>query len=179
MNAKALFTDESAVSPVIGVVLMVAITVLLAATAATFFLSIGQQNDTTKPNAAIVFDYEQDTSTINGDEYRNDNLQVGHDSGETIEAKNLDVVIQSAKTYEKTSPSNVDENGLNERFQWDEFDSKINDNDEVSGGESVTLKADSEPIPDQDALNLEGSTVKVVWDDPGSKSTFTLNTWTN
>ena len=178
MNVKQLFTDESAVSPVIGVVLMVAITVLLAATAATFFLGIGQQNDTTKPNAAIVFDYEQDTTTLDGDEYRNDNLKVGHDSGETIEAKNLDVVVQSAKTYELDGGS-VSTNPLDERFQWDDFDSKINDNDEVSGGESVTLKADSEPIPDQDALNLEGATVKVVWDDPGSRSTFTLNTWTN
>ncbi|WP_193767662.1 type IV pilin [Halorientalis pallida] len=167
-------------SPVIGVVLMVAITVLLAATAATFFLGIGQENTNTKPNAAIGFNYEQDTSTVNGDEYRNDTLKISHKSGETIKAKNLDVVVQSAKTYELSGGS-VSSSGVDDRFQWDDFDASINDNDEVSGGESVTLKAKTKPVDgtNVEALNLEGATVKIVWDDPGSSSTFTLNTWTN
>jgi flagellin-like protein len=168
------------VSPVIGVVLMVAITVLLAATAATFFLGIGQENTNTKPNAAIGFAYEQDTSDIGGDEYRNDSLKISHKSGETLKAKNIDVVVQSAKTYE-LSGGTVSSSGLDERYQWDDFASSINDNDEVSGGESVTLEAKFKPVDgtNVEALNLEGATVKVVWDDPGSDSTFTLNSWTN
>ncbi|MDX1747991.1 MAG: type IV pilin N-terminal domain-containing protein, partial [Halobacteriales archaeon] len=41
MNIKQLFTDDDAVSPVIGVILMVAITVILAAVIGAFVLGIG------------------------------------------------------------------------------------------------------------------------------------------
>jgi len=41
MNVKELFTDDDAVSPVIGVILMVAITVILAAVIGAFVLNIG------------------------------------------------------------------------------------------------------------------------------------------
>ncbi|WP_134671686.1 type IV pilin [Halorussus marinus] len=42
MNFKSLFTDDEAVSPVIGVILMVAITVILAAVIGTFVLGLGE-----------------------------------------------------------------------------------------------------------------------------------------
>jgi len=41
MNLKQLFVDDDAVSPVIGVILMVAITVILAAVIGAFVLDIG------------------------------------------------------------------------------------------------------------------------------------------
>jgi len=41
MDLKRLFTDDDAVSPVIGVILMVAITVILAAVIGAFVLDIG------------------------------------------------------------------------------------------------------------------------------------------
>jgi flagellin-like protein len=41
MNLKQLFTDDDAVSPVIGVILMVAITVILAAVIGAFVLGFG------------------------------------------------------------------------------------------------------------------------------------------
>jgi flagellin-like protein len=43
--------DERAVSPVIGVILMVAITVILAAVIGTFVLGLGDQVQQTSPNA--------------------------------------------------------------------------------------------------------------------------------
>ena len=42
---KAMFDDDSAVSPVIGVILMVAITVILAAVIASFVLGLGDQGE--------------------------------------------------------------------------------------------------------------------------------------
>jgi len=42
MNLKALLADDDAVSPVIGVILMVAITVILAAVIGTFVLGLGE-----------------------------------------------------------------------------------------------------------------------------------------
>ncbi|MFC7136645.1 type IV pilin [Halobaculum litoreum] len=41
MNVHELFTEERAVSPVIGVILMVAITVILAAVVGSFVFGIG------------------------------------------------------------------------------------------------------------------------------------------
>ncbi|MFC7027956.1 type IV pilin [Halomicroarcula sp. GCM10025710] len=40
-NFKAMFDEENAVSPVIGVILMVAITVILAAVVGSFVLGLG------------------------------------------------------------------------------------------------------------------------------------------
>jgi flagellin-like protein len=51
-------TDDSAVSPVIGVILMVAITVILAAVIGTFVLGLGDNVQET-PTAAIESDQDQ------------------------------------------------------------------------------------------------------------------------
>ncbi len=177
MNVKRLFTDESAVSPVIGVVLMVAITVLLAATAATFFLGIGQDNTNAKPQAAFDFDYTANTNTSVSPEFKNDSLKVSHNSGDTITAKNLEIVVSDAETYEKSSTSY---SGLKERFQWNDLDTSIGADSSVSGGTNVRVNAanvDSRLPRTADGLDLDVATVKVVWDDPGSNSKFTMSTW--
>jgi len=64
MELKRLFTadeENRAVSPVIGVILMVAITVILAAVIGTFVLGLGDQVQSTAPNAQ--FDWEQSEPT--------------------------------------------------------------------------------------------------------------------
>jgi flagellin-like protein len=72
MNIKALLNDDDAVSPVIGVILMVAITVILAAVIASFVLGLGDQNNPA-PTADFDFDWDSDNSEVtithgNGDE---------------------------------------------------------------------------------------------------------------
>ncbi|MFB6068761.1 MAG: type IV pilin [Halobacterium sp.] len=79
MNFRQLFTDDRAVSPVIGVILMVAITVILAAVIGTFVLGLGQQVQQTTPQASFTFDY---TSTGNG------NVTVVHEGGATFSTEN-------------------------------------------------------------------------------------------
>ncbi|PSQ15964.1 type IV pilin [Halobacteriales archaeon QS_8_69_26] len=77
MKLKQLFTDEDAVSPVIGVILMVAITVILAAVIGTFVLGIGSNQQTT-PSASFEWEYDADgglsqvTATHNGGDTFND-----------------------------------------------------------------------------------------------------------
>ena len=54
MQLKNLFADEDAVSPVIGVILMVAITVILAAVIGAFVLGIGgSQSETPQASFGI------------------------------------------------------------------------------------------------------------------------------
>jgi len=62
MRVKELLTDDDAVSPVIGVILMVAITVILAAVIASFVLGLGDSADEVQPNTSFTFDYEQNNS---------------------------------------------------------------------------------------------------------------------
>jgi len=52
-NLKQFVADDDAVSPVIGVILMVAITVILAAVIGTFVLGLGQQVGDTAPSASV------------------------------------------------------------------------------------------------------------------------------
>ncbi|QZX99601.1 type IV pilin [Halobaculum rubrum] len=79
MNFNALFDDDRAVSPVIGVILMVAITVILAAVIGSFVLGLGNSVQQTAPNANFQFDFaENDTDSSNYD------VTATHTGGDTI-----------------------------------------------------------------------------------------------
>ena len=64
MNVKELFTDDSAVSPVIGVILMVAVTVILAAVIGSFVLNLGGSLQQSAPQASFDFEYAEDNSKV-------------------------------------------------------------------------------------------------------------------
>ncbi|QSG12488.1 Pilin/Flagellin, FlaG/FlaF family [Halapricum desulfuricans] len=78
MELKQLISDDDAVSPVIGVILMVAITVILAAVIASFVLGLGDTTNTT-PQASFDFDYNE----------TGENLTITHESGDSIDADRL------------------------------------------------------------------------------------------
>ncbi|SDY07662.1 type IV pilin [Halobellus clavatus] len=79
MQLKNLFTDDSAVSPVIGVILMVAITVILAAVIGTFVLNLGQSVQQTAPQASFDFDYNSSDVTVT------------HSAGDTISSGSVSI----------------------------------------------------------------------------------------
>jgi len=64
MKLKQFFTDDDAVSPVIGVILMVAITVILAAVIASFVLGLGQSTGDTAPSITFSDDFDDGSLTI-------------------------------------------------------------------------------------------------------------------
>ncbi|MDB2252173.1 type IV pilin N-terminal domain-containing protein [Halorubrum ezzemoulense] len=83
MNIKKTFQgSERAVSPVIGVILMVAITVILAAVIGTFVLGLGDQIGEAQPTAQLSLesqDLDSNQVTIvhnGGDELNGDDLSV-------------------------------------------------------------------------------------------------------
>ncbi|MFP4175382.1 MAG: type IV pilin [Halobacteriales archaeon] len=55
--------DDSAISPVIGVILMVAITVILAAVIGTFVLGLGENVEETA-QAGVNFDYDSSNEEV-------------------------------------------------------------------------------------------------------------------
>ncbi|PSP47018.1 type IV pilin [Halobacteriales archaeon QH_7_69_31] len=80
MKLNELFADNDAVSPVIGVILMVAITVILAAVIGTFVLGLGSEIQSTTPQVDFTFQ-----------EQSNGNLDITHDGGDKVQAENLNV----------------------------------------------------------------------------------------
>ena len=85
MNLKELFTEDRGVSPVIGVILMVAITVILAAVIGAFVLGLGDQASETAPQASFDFDFNQDDNLAN----------VTHGGGDSIDNSSLTVRNES------------------------------------------------------------------------------------
>ncbi|MFB6233347.1 MAG: type IV pilin [Haloarculaceae archaeon] len=81
-------TDDRAVSPVIGVVLMVAITVIMATMVGSVFLDYAGQVADQPPQAA--FDYEQTAA---------DEITVTHVSGERIDNEQLRITVGGDEVY--------------------------------------------------------------------------------
>lgn len=97
MQLKNLFgSDDRAVSPVIGVILMVAITVILAAVIGTFVLGLGNQMGQSAPQASFSADYDE----------ANTNLEITHTGGAKMAASDISVVVGST-----TSP--ISSHGVN------------------------------------------------------------------
>ena len=80
MQIKQLLKEDDAVSPVIGVILMVAITVILAAVIASFVLGLGPGE--AAPTAS--FDISSDSAN---------HVTVTFDSGQKIDATKLSVQV--------------------------------------------------------------------------------------
>ena len=89
---RELFGEQRAVSPVIGVILMVAIVVILAAVIGFFVLGLGSEQNTT-PQASFSFDRS------------GGNVIITHDGGDTLQNANVRVLvggIASAATWSAT-----------------------------------------------------------------------------
>ncbi|MFC5277780.1 type IV pilin [Halorubrum rubrum] len=84
MKPRNLFeADDRAVSPVIGVILMVAITVILAAVIGTFVLGLGDSLGDNQPTAQLNLDVN-DSAVI-----------ITHDGGDPISSGDLEIVAYS------------------------------------------------------------------------------------
>jgi len=154
MELRNLWNDDDAVSPVIGVILMVAITVILAAVIATFVLGLGEQVSSTGPQAQFTFDYNEDpddtdvdlVGTVDSGEAK---LTITHAGGDTITASQLSV-----------SGSDADGNG-----DWNEGDSEYGANSEISAGDSLSIAIESD------------DTISVTWTSENGQSSSTLRQW--
>ena len=96
MQLSKLFNDDKAVSPVIGVILMVAITVILAAVIGTFVLGLGDSLSDTTPSASINAEFDDDGGDVifthqSGQNIEVDNLRISDSDGDGIDRG--DVVI--------------------------------------------------------------------------------------
>jgi flagellin-like protein len=152
LKLTELITDDDAVSPVIGVILMVAITVILAAVIATFVLGLGEQVSETAPQA--TFEFEWDDSSGNQDA-----LNITHDGGDTITAKNL---------YARGDEGDNGDSGISQLGNsWDGLkDGPGSGESEVSAGQEATVNG----------IGSDGQ-VRVIWEPSGGDNSATLAEW--
>jgi len=159
MNIKELFTDDGAVSPVIGVILMVAITVILAAVIASFVLGLGQQAGDNSPSASFDIEYNEGDDldghlSVPGNV--DGSISITHDTGETIEAQELFI-----------KGSSIKQNGDNTEWH-NQYDSQGNEvgsgpSSDVSSGDTVYVGANGD------------FELRVVWQPPEKDTSSTLS----
>ena len=91
-NISGVVTDDEAVSPVIGVILMVAVTVILAAAIGAFVLDFVQQPSTEPaPNAKFDVNWGTDSST--------ETVELTMRGGDTLETKYLSVQLAGTTVW--------------------------------------------------------------------------------
>ena len=147
MKLKELFTDDSAVSPVIGVILMVAITVILAAVIGTFVLNLGGSVSQTTPQASFGFDYNDADSSNDWNE--NDEITVVHETGDSIDVDRLSVVIGGTTVNPSWSGS-----------------------DPVSAGDTATIE---HAASGSNPTWVSGDSVRVTWNSENNENSATLS----
>lgn len=127
MRVRNLATDDEAVSSVIAVVLMVALTIVLAASVGVFVLGIGEQatDQVDTPTTKFVTEYTNASGF-------NDTLTITVEGGSTVEPENLEVIVEGTTLWKAGSAdsSNVAENTNSD---W---------SGTVKGGDSLILEED-------------------------------------
>lgn len=168
MNISNILKEDKAVSPVIGVILMVAITVILAAVIGAFVIGIGEDQEV-QPTASFDFDFETDQITVT------------HSTGDSIEEPDsLDIVISGA------SEPWLGDGSISEVSAGDQ--ALISAEDGPTGdGEYEITDADNDGFADQEADDLisvdtsddefeyDGETVSIVWESETGDSSATLS----
>jgi flagellin-like protein len=111
------------VSPVIGVILMVAITVILAAVIGTFVLGLGDQVSENAPQAQFTFENNSGTVTAT------------HDGGDPLPAGTLSVTVSGSGSASTGSDWDGSGNNVNELTAGDTVEAATS----VTSGDTIRL----------------------------------------
>jgi len=118
---KELFdSDDRGVSPVIGVILMVAITVILAAVIGAFVLELGSSVATEQPQASFDF------------EFNGSDVTVTHQGGSEIDNSSISVVLD--KSYN------------NSEYNWGDADGIITAGESMDGSDISTYSSGADTV---------------------------------
>lgn len=152
-------SGDRRVADVVGVVLIVAMTVLLAATAVTLFFGFQERPERAHPGTAFEIVLEPTAAS--------DAVTITHASGDAVEAGALAVVIDDA------SATAGDPNG---RYDVAGLSRDLTATSPISVGDGVELAPETlSGVPSGASVDFSEATVRVVWAD-GDRTT-TLQTW--
>ncbi len=166
--------SDRAVSPVIGVVLMVAITVILAAVIGSFVLSFGDEVTASAPQAQLSV---ADTTVENDSDTTNLTVTMSHDGGDEIDLATTDIVVQNAG---ETTRFNDEDSNTSAVIQTaDTFDITVDNEAEsesdnesvVAGGVNVWTEVDDR---DDNIDQLKSDELDNSGDGEGDRVTITI-----
>ena len=167
MQFKQLLADDDAVSPVIGVILMVAITVILAAVIGTFVLGLGEQVQDTSPNSQFEFTYDSSA----------EQLQMEMTSGQSIPEDQLKVSSDTnfcpdngANTSASDCPVGTGNSAVKEYGLDENADGSVWVSDDVEVGTTFTITAET-------SGDLDSAEVSLIWTSEGGDQGDTLRSW--
>ncbi|MFB6166576.1 MAG: type IV pilin [Haloarculaceae archaeon] len=166
MKLKQLFTDEDAVSPVIGVILMVAITVILAAVIASFVLGLGSNTQKT-PTASISWNYEKLGTDGSGNDVGV--TTISHNGGDTLIASNL--YIRGNGIYTGASPGSSPYGSYgSELINTKNSNWKDSQTSGEKSGKSAVVSGDTQDVAVKSDYDLS-----LVWEPPEGGYSATLS----
>ena len=151
-DIRGLLTEEDAVSPVIGVILMVAVTVVLSAAIGAFVLDIGNAVTEQQPNAVIEFEVNTDGAP--------DSVTLRHTGGDELATDALRVTVDGTVAWEAGSPSTGSGFTDGGSGEW---------GDGVTSGDELVIKEDS------GGGIVASSSVTLVWQDGQRSSILASN----
>jgi flagellin-like protein len=152
MQLKQLLADDDAVSPVIGVILMVAITVILAAVIASFVLGLGGETNVA-PTADFNFDYNPDAAS-------NGEVTISHTGGQSIRHDELYI---RGESISNTNGDNT--------TSWNSLPTETGASASGSSeGVSAVVSGDSASI----AVDGDDYIIRVVWQSTAGDSSNEL-----
>jgi flagellin-like protein len=148
MQVSALLTEKRAVSSTIGVVLMVALTVILAAVVGAFAMGLFSQTTPPPPQTgfSVEYDVSGPTNTTN----------VTMTTGSEVRTSRLKVRIGGNTTWSRGSGQSG--------FTTSGWSTK-----KIESGDTLDIAEDGKPIQ-------SGDKVQVIWET--SKTSTVLNDWT-
>jgi flagellin-like protein len=166
MQFTNLLGDDDAVSPVIGVILMVAITVILAAVIGTFVLGLGDQVSDSSPTASFNFDFADQTE-----------VSITHDGGDAIDDNSLTVKINGTNVYEGAGGTGTGNNGdivdtVSSNICGGDYD--MDNSGTADDGWSSDVTAGSTLTLDATNGDCGSSDIRVVWSSSSGGDTATL-----
>jgi|AntRauTorcE11898_2_1112593.scaffolds.fasta_scaffold02922_2 FlaG/FlaF family flagellin (archaellin) len=145
MNIQSIFFEDDAVSSAIGVVLMIAVTVILAAAVGTFALGLAEESTKQTPSASV----EVEWGTVGDD----DTVDITILGGNAVESRFVTVVHQDGT--ELWTDSGMTGVTI--------YDGKTWSGSKIQSGDTLGLQETS------GSVFQSGDSIKVIWNN-GQKS---------
>jgi len=143
---ERLKRNEKAVSPVIGVILMVAITVILAAVIASFVFGMGAKAPKTAPQAQLALSDAMDTL----DNDNNSVFTISHQGGDALTCGNMKIYIYD--TNDQLLDTLSYSGGY---FSGDNFNSTPSLDERFDPGEIITIREEGTNVNQGDMLKVK------------------------
>lgn len=137
-SLNRLGSSERAVTPVIGIILLVAIAVILSAVVGKFALGLGDQVQDFAPNTRFAFDFD---TTVTGE-------TCGLSGGGGPNKGELTMTHEGGDNIDESQLTLVDNNG--NRASWNDCSSTAVS--EINSGDQATPEVDSD------------DTIRIVWE---------------